>query len=281
MIPAPVGHHCPTCVAEARAEYRRGPGRRIAVAQAKGTTAVNLLLACIGAVFVIEVIVGGPGSLLDGPAGTTLVRLGANVPVFPAPDGGTIGVATGQYWRLFTSMFLHFGIFHVGVNAYSLYVLGTILEREVGRWRFLALYLVCGLCASATSYAFASVAVGQGGLTPVVSAGASGAIFGVFGAFLSYAWLRRHTAIGAAWLRAGGQIIVLNVVINIALRSVLDWRAHIGGLLAGIVAGLATDARGSASARRTAFVVGILAIAATTVGLVAWRTGQLHTQFGL
>jgi membrane associated rhomboid family serine protease len=274
MVPAPVGHHCPTCIAEARAEYRRGPGRRIAVANAKGITGVRLLLISIGAAFVVETLIGGAGSLFDGPGAQTLVRLGASVQAARTSHGDIVGVATGQYWRLFTSMFLHFGIFHVGVNAYSLFILGTILEREVGRGRFLALYLVTGLCASAASYAFAPI-------VPTVSAGASGAIFGVFGAFLGYAWRRRHTAMGAAWLRAGGQIIILNLIINIGLSSVLDWRAHLGGLIAGIVAGFAVDARGSQSTRNAAFALGMLAIVAVTIALVVWRTAQLRAQLGL
>jgi membrane associated rhomboid family serine protease len=280
MIPAPVGHHCPTCVAEARAEYKRGPGRRVAVANAKGISAVRFLVFCIAVVFVIEVLVGGAGSLFDGPNTNTLIRLGASVPLWPGPNGGLIGVAAGQYWRLFTAMFLHFGIIHFAVNTYSLFLLGTLLEREVGRWRFLVLYLLCGLFASASSFAFASVAVVNGLHIPVVGAGASGAIFGVFGAFLSYAWRRRNTAMGAAWLRAGVQIIVLNVVLNIALASVLDWRAHIGGLAAGLLAGFAADARGPESTRRAVFAAGMIVIAVAAVVLVAARAPDIRSLLG-
>jgi membrane associated rhomboid family serine protease len=272
MIPAPVGHHCPTCVAEARAEYRRGPGRRVAVANAKSVSVTSVLVAIIVAVYVIEIAAGGSASLFDGPPLQRLVDMGAAIGVF---GRGTIvegGIAAGQYWRLFTSMFLHANLIHIGLNSYALWIFGSMLEPEIGRSRFLIAYLVTGLGAGAASYAF---------LSPfVVGVGASGAIFGIFGIFLVYNYRRRSTPLGAARLRTGVVLLVINLVIGFSVPGI-DWRAHVGGLVAGIVAGFAVDARGSASARRAAFVIGMCSIAAATVILVAWRTGQLHTRLGL
>jgi hypothetical protein len=82
MIPAPVGHQCPECVAEARREYRRGPGRQIAVANVKATTVTKLLLIAIGIGYVWELVVaGGPSSLFEGPSSIDLIDAGALAPV--------------------------------------------------------------------------------------------------------------------------------------------------------------------------------------------------------
>ena len=202
MVPAPVGHQCPTCVGEARREFAAGPGRRIAIANAKRVSVTNVLVAIIVGVFVIEVFQSGVGGLIDGPNARTLIDLGAENPVL---------VASGETWRMFTAMFLHIGLIHLAVNAYSLYILGNVLEREVGRVRFLALYLLSGLFASAASYYFSPL--------NSVSAGASGAIFGIFGAVFAINYRRRHTAQGAMAMRAMAQIIVLNVVINVVLSQ--------------------------------------------------------------
>ena len=104
------------------------------------------------------------GSIATGPNLRTMVDMGAMFPPL---------VAAGENWRLFTAMFLHFGVIHLAVNAYSLFILGNVLERELGRPKFATLYLLSGLAASAASYAFSDLGT--------VSAGASGAIFGIFG----------------------------------------------------------------------------------------------------
>jgi membrane associated rhomboid family serine protease len=272
MIPAPVGHHCPTCIAEARAEYRRGPGRRVAIANAKALSVTRALIGIIVGVYVLEVIRGGAGALVSGPSLERLVSFGASVGILG--HGNTLegGIAAGQYWRLFTAMFLHANLIHIALNAYALWIFGSMLEPEIGRERFLLVYLVTGLAASAASYAF---------LSPfVVGVGASGAIFGVFGIFLVYNYRRRHTALGAARLRTGTVLLVINLVFGFSIPGI-DWRAHVGGLIAGIVAGVAVDARGRESTRNLAFALGMLAIVAVTIALVAWRTAQLRTQFGL
>ena len=258
MIPGPVGHHCPTCVAEARAEYRRGPGRRSLRASAAGLPATRGLLAILLAVFALELVKGGAGSLLEGPSPDVLARMGGSVGIF---------IAQGQYWRLFTPMFLHAGLIHLAFNAYALWIFGSMLEPEIGSWRFLVVYLVTGIAASAASYAF---------LDPqTVGIGASGAIFGIFGVFLVYNYRRRNTALGAARLRTGLVLLAINAVLGFSIAGI-DWRAHIGGLVAGVVAGFAVDVRGTASARQSAFVAGMVLILVGTVGLVVWRTGQLH-----
>ena len=134
MIPAPVGHQCPECVAEARREFQRGPGRRVAVANVKSKASVTvILLLMMGAMFVLEVLAGGPGALMNGPSGLKLIDLGASVAVAQTPGGDLVGIATGQYWRLFSAMFLHAGIIHIAFNAYALWIFGRVVEEELGQ----------------------------------------------------------------------------------------------------------------------------------------------------
>lgn len=270
MIPAPVGHQCPECVNQARREFRAGPGRRIAAANVRrGASVTTALLTLIGAMFVVEVATGGPGSLLTGPSGKRLVDLGASVALFPGPGGGAIGVAAGQYWRLVTAMFLHAGLLHIAFNAYALWLFGTIVEQELGGLRLLLIFFVTGFFASAASYAFGPDAVGVG---------ASGAIFGIFGAFIAYNYRRRHLAIAAARLRSALMLIVINAVLAFSISGI-DWRAHVGGLAAGLVAGYAAEGTGSASTRRAILVLGFSSILVAAVALVAWHTVRVRAEF--
>jgi membrane associated rhomboid family serine protease len=268
MIEAPVGYQCPDCVAEARREFRAGPGRRIAIANAKSVSATNALLAVIGAVFVVEVIIGGPGSLILGPTSRQLYDMGGATALFAQAEPFRIlpGIATGQYWRLLTSMFLHIGLIHIAFNGYALWLFGTVIETELGRLRFLLIYFTTGIFAGAASYAFG---------TPVaVGAGASGAIFGLFGAFFAYNYRRRSSALAAARLQQMVRLIVLNAILALSLHFI-DWRAHLGGLVAGVAAGYVAEGWGNISKRRAILVFGFSAILLAAAGLVAWRTAEL------
>ena len=94
MIPAPVGHQCPECVNEARREFRKGPGRRIAAANIRRrASATMVLLVAIGAMYIVEVVAGGPGSLMGGPSGLKLIELGASVGLAQLPNGDLVGIA--------------------------------------------------------------------------------------------------------------------------------------------------------------------------------------------
>jgi len=269
MIEAPVGYQCPDCVAEARREFSRGPGRRIAVANAKAVSATNVLLAMIGAMFVVEIVIGGPNALLLGPSSRQLYDMGGAAAFFAQVQPVfrfLPGIATGQYWRLVTSMFLHVGLIHIAFNAYALYLFGTVIENELGRLRLLLIYFATGIFAGAASYAF--------GTPGVVGAGASGAIFGLFGAFFAYNFRRRRSALAAARLRQMIQLIVLNAILALSLHFI-DWRAHLGGLVAGVAAGYVAEGWGNLSKRRVILVVGFSAILLAAASLVVWRTDQL------
>lgn len=254
MIQAPVGFQCPECVEEARREFRRGPGRAVR----GGTGATQILLFAIVAMYVVEVVKGGPGSLLQGPDGRTLFDLGAMHP---------LAIADGQYWRLFSAMFLHAGLLHLGFNAYALWLFGRGIENSLGRTWFLVIYFVSGFVASATSYAFGNI----GG----IAVGASGAIFGIFGAFIAYNYRRRNTALGAANLRSALMLIVLNALLALGYGAI-DWHAHLGGLLAGLWIGYVADSMSSRRNARPMQVVSILALVGVGIALVVWRTDAIR-----
>jgi membrane associated rhomboid family serine protease len=272
MIPAPVGHQCPECVNDARREFRQGPGRRVAVANVKRSlSATSVLLGLMGAMYVVEVIAGGPGSLMTGPSAQTLVDLGASVALAQTAQGDLIGIAAGQNWRLITAIFLHAGILHIAFNAYALWIFGRVVEDELGTLRFVLIFFVTGFVASAASYAFGPNAVGVG---------ASGAIFGVFGAFVTYNYRRRHLAIAAARLRGAVTLVVINMILAFTIPGI-DYRAHLGGFFAGLLAGWAAEGAGSRSSRRAILVVGFGGLIAIGVALVLWHTAELRDTFGL
>jgi membrane associated rhomboid family serine protease len=269
MIPAPVGHQCPECVAEARREYRQGPGRQIAVANLRSTPVTKVLLIAMAIGYLWELIVaGGPGSLFDGPSGQALIDAGALVPV----TGGTVlhpvgGIVGGEWWRLLSSMFLHAGLIHLALNSYVLWIFGNEIERQIGRLETLAVFLVTGVFAGATSFAFAP------GFR--VAIGASGAIFGLVGAFIAYNYLRRHHVMAQARLRSALGMLVINLIIGFSI-PLIDWRAHVGGVVAGLVAGFAVDPSRPAALRRLYAFVGLLVLLAAAVALVVLRTAQIN-----
>ena len=270
MIPAPVGHQCPECVAEARREYRQGPGRQVAVANLKSTHVTKILLIAMAIGYLWELIVaGGPGSLFDGPGGTALIDAGALVPVGLGSQAFdfTAGVVGGQWWRLLSSIFLHAGLIHLVLNSYVLWMFGVEIERQIGRVVMLAVFLVTGVFAGASSFAFAP------GFT--VAVGASGAIFGLVGAFIAYNYLRRHHVMAQARLRSAVGMLVINLIIGFSIPAI-DWRAHLGGVVAGLVAGFAVDPSRPVALRRVYATVGLLALLAVAVALVVIRTAQIN-----
>lgn len=135
----------------------------------------------------------------------------------------------GQVWRLLTAMFLHIGIIHLTVNQYSLYAVGTLLERFMGATRFAILYVLAGLCGSLASYWFSPNAI---------SAGASGAIFGLLGA-LGIFFLLHRRLFGPAGNRMLANIVAvaaINLVLGASFAGI-DNFAHVGGLLGGVALG--------------------------------------------
>lgn len=145
--------------------------------------------------------------------------------------GANFGPLTlsGQWWRLFTSTFVHFGIIHIAFNMWCLWDLGRSLEFLMGRAAFAIAYILSGLAASLVSLAWDPWRV---------SAGASGAIFGVAGAFVSYLYLKKtpvDKSIVQKRLKSLGIFIAYNLFYG--MRSGVDNSAHMGGLVAGLILG--------------------------------------------
>ncbi len=147
--------------------------------------------------------------------------------------GSNLGASTldGQWWRLLTCMFVHIGIIHIAFNMYILWDAGHLVERLVGNVGFLVLYIISGLSGSVASVYW----------NPYVnSAGASGAVFGVFGALMGFIMLRGDSVPKSilARLRSSGlTFLALNLAIGFSIRWI-DNAAHIGGLAAGFVCGV-------------------------------------------
>jgi len=170
-------------------------------------------------VFVADSATTGFGNFMSGSG--ALVEAGA---VYgPA-------VANGDWYRLVTSMFLHLGIIHLAFNMYALYLFGPLLEQLYGHIEYLVIYFLCGIGGSVMTILFAP---------NVPAAGASGAIFGLFGlAFVVSR--RRHLLLGPqarAMLSQVGALLVINLIFTFTFPGI-SWTGHIGGLLVGALIGL-------------------------------------------
>jgi len=143
--------------------------------------------------------------------------------------GANFGPATqdGQWWRLLTAMFLHFGIVHLALNMWALWDVGRLVERLYGRTRFLLLYLTSGVVGNLLSLVL------QG--NQAVSGGASGAIFSLYGALLVFLWRERRQVDRREFKWLFGAASVFTVVTLVIGQVVpgIDNAAHTGGLLAG------------------------------------------------
>ena len=270
MQPAAVGYQCPSCARGSRQEVHR-PAQRVGTAPGRGLTLTNVILLILVAMYGVEVWVGGAGSLIAGPNANVLVRLGASLGYGCTRSGDAVGIGAGETYRLFTAIFLHAGLIHLAMNGYALWAFGNIVEAELGKTRFLVIFIVGGLFASVASYTF--------GAAVVPGVGASGAIFAVFGAFVGYSWRRRDLAFYAARIRNAVVLIVITAVFSLSVPGI-DWRAHAGGFAAGLLMGLAADGLGD---RRSAWVTFLVsAVVLVVVGTLAVQshTATLQALYG-
>lgn len=153
--------------------------------------------------------------LLDFLLGGWLTALGAK---------DNLAITQGEFWRLFTPMFLHGGLVHLGVNSYSLYVVGPRVEHSFGNWRFLAIYVLSGLTGSIVSFAFG----------PYRSIGASGALFGLIGALIPLLYLNRKVfANTRQQINHIITVIALNLLFGLTAGGIDNW-GHVGGLVGGV-----------------------------------------------
>jgi membrane associated rhomboid family serine protease len=180
----------------------------------------RLLILCNVAAYIWEISVAGPGALsIWGGDLTRVLIAGALNPTAVLHDG--------QWWRILTSAFLHGGLMHLGVNMLSLWILGRFVEYALGPWRITLVYMI-SLVASGVGVVYFSS-------PDAVTVGASGAIFGLFGALFAIGV--RLGRPGMQLVRSNIGILVINLIISFTVPSI-SWQAHVCGLLAGFVATL-------------------------------------------
>jgi len=221
MTPTPVGMRCPECSRE------KTRTRSLGSTRSEPRVTVFIIVACVIAFL-------GSGQFgASSSGGTSLYR-----------DGALYGpaVADGELWRLVTSGFLHGGLIHIGFNMYLLWILGQMLEPELGSVRFAALYVTSLLFG-----AFGALLVEPDALT----VGASGAVFGLMG---GAAIELRSRGINPFQTDIG-MLILFNLGLSFVIPNI-SIGGHVGGLIGGALAALVLD--GARRAGRQAQLVGVL-----------------------
>jgi len=237
MTPTPVGMRCPEC-ARQRTRVTRGalgPGRYDA-------PATFVLIALNAAAFLAE-IAGGTGGL-SGTGSSIITDFGLR----------GISIADGEWYRILTGGFLHAGLFHIGFNMFALFILGRLLEPAIGTPRFVALYF-----ASLFAGAFGALALTD----PLqVTVGASGAIFGLFGATFVIARGRGLNTVASEL----GFLLLINLALTFGIRGI-SIGGHLGGLAGGLLCAVIIVAgeRGLLGSKR----LPVELVAMTLVGVVS------------
>jgi membrane associated rhomboid family serine protease len=255
MRPASVGFQCPSCVAEGSRTTRSGGTPYGGQRSGNPALTSQVLIGINVLVWVLVLVTGGrSSSLID------LLSL--------RPDGGLVdfqggtysvppGVADGRVWQLLTAAFMHVEVWHIGFNMLALYALGPQLELAVGRARFLALYLLSALTASAAVMWFAPAYS--------LTLGASGAIFGLMGALLVVAIKVRGDVRGMlTW-------IAVNFAFTLLFVRLISWQGHTGGFVGGLLIGAALVYAPRGPARPRYQALGLAGIALLTLAAIVVR----------
>jgi membrane associated rhomboid family serine protease len=207
----------------------------------KALVAVNVL---------VYLITASQGAGLNSPGGSLFAKW---VLFGPA-------VAQGDWWRLFTSAFLHGSLLHIGFNMYFLWFVGSAVEQAIGRGRFVLIYVVSALAGSAGALVYTPT-------TPTV--GASGALFGILGAALVLERQRNYVLGGSAMA-----LIVINLILSFTLANI-SIGGHIGGLIGGVMCTLVLSkfGRGHAAYSRVGLwgIAGVLAVGLLSIAVAYWR----------
>jgi membrane associated rhomboid family serine protease len=247
LVPASVGFHCVDCLAS------QPQPRGKTLLGAASTDGRPKVTRAIMAVVILAFIAQQAIPTLTND----FALLGLAV-----DEQGWIGVGAGEWWRVITVGFLHAGLIHLAFNMYALWLLGTALEEVLGHLRFAALYVVSLIGGSTASLLFNP--------PNQAAVGASGAIFGLFGALVI---INRRTGRSATPIYG---ILILNMVLSFLIPQI-DWRAHVGGLIAGACAAIGLSAkrhRGLQIALPTAvLILTLIAIAVRADQLAGLLTG--------
>ncbi len=223
MTPTPVGMRCPEC-ARQRTRVTRG-----ALGPGRYDTPATYVLIGLNVLAYLAEIAGGAGGLSSATSSSVISDFGLR----------GASVADGEWYRLLTGGFLHAGLFHIGFNMFALFILGRLLEPAIGTPRFLALYF-----ASLFAGAFGALALTD---PAQLTVGASGAIFGLFGAAFVIARGRGLNTIASEL----GFLLVINLALTFGIRGI-SIGGHLGGLAGGLLCALVIIAgeRGALGSRR-------------------------------
>jgi membrane associated rhomboid family serine protease len=241
MTMAPVGIRCPEHSGRPQGVQRMTRGVQRASYEGVGARVTKALIALNVLVYLAELAQGAGVNATRGSIYQTGVLLanGAKVrdtvvgAAHVPPPFHAIGVAQGEYWRLLTAAFLHYGPFHLALNMLALWWFGSLLEQRIGSGKYLLLYVVSGLAGSAGALI----------LDPLVpTVGASGAIFGILGAGFVLERQRDYVFGGSALA-----IIVINLVFTFSISNI-SIGGHIGGLIGGAACALAMTRLGRVGA---------------------------------
>jgi membrane associated rhomboid family serine protease len=247
MTPAPVGQRCPEHSGKPQGVARMTTGIRRAGFEGTGGLVTRILIGVNVAVYLLELATGGN---IDG-VGSRIFEKGALY--------GPL-VAQGDWWRLITAAFLHYGPIHLGMNMFFLYLIGTAVEQYLGRARFVLVYLASGLAGSAGALVLSPTAV---------TVGASGAIFGILGAAFILERQRSYVMGGSV---VG--LILINLVFSFTFSNI-SVGGHIGGLIGGAACMLAISrfGRGHGAYGRIGALglAGVAAVAVLSVAIAYWK----------
>jgi rhomboid protease GluP len=239
----------------------------------KGGLQVTYGLIAINVVLFVLMVAGGADFLSPKP--WHVLKWGAS---FPPMD------LNGDWWRAFTCMFLHFGILHLVLNMYALYSISIFLEPMLGKLRYIAAYVCSGLIASAISIVWRQDEM-------IVGAGASGAIFGMYGVFLSLMLVNLiPKKIKQAMMQSVLVFVAYNVFYGFKPGSGIDNAAHIGGLVSGMLIGFVFSLTfKNPTAKKIGMITGLVVIAtivtlftvfkntSTTPLKVDYKTGEIYS----
>jgi membrane associated rhomboid family serine protease len=248
MTMAPVGLRCPDHSGKSRGAAKLTHGARRWSYGSTGSIVTKGLIGINVLVYLLEIADGGA---INAPGPTFVARWALN----------GFYVAHGGWFRLITAGFLHANLLHLGLNMLILWLVGSQLEEVLGRGRYLLLYLVSLLAGSA-----GALLQSPNGIT----VGASGAIFGLFGALLVLEYFATGQIVGS---QAFG-LIAINLIFSFTFNGI-SWGGHIGGLVGGILGTLALArfrrAHPGYAQLSLVSVAGLLAVGIASIAVAYWK----------
>ena len=262
MTPTPVGMRCPQCARD-RTKVRNAESvrRRVGLAGTGRFSMTQILIGICVVVFLAEVATGLPILGVSGGRAGSIYLHGA---LF----GPYIDEYHHQYYRLFTSAFLHDGLLHILFNMWFLYVVGPALEGAIGRWNFLAIYVTALFAGAFGALLFEPQSS---------TVGASGAEFGLLGALIVVAHYRGISI----WQSGLGATLLINIIFSLSIPEI-SIGGHLGGVVAGFACGWLYMEFVERRSMRSAFLVGCAVITVVSIfAAIAVSTGTGLTPHGL